>query len=429
MPRCPGLDLEEAMDLLEDPAGGRADFIFGFELVAMPDESGPADADRPAGRSGHVKKAAVKRPGTVSAHSAKRSKYGNGSLPDPVKVLMRENWPLLNEMRSEKWSSIFEKLESAALATGTWKKYCSALNLYLEFRKELKLKPVLDLSEKTVLSFIVWAKETRNLSGDTLTAYLSGLKTVAGMLGVKTEHNLPKSVSLCLKGVMHLNERDGKRPKKSAPLTFRILKKLKEKIGIRKWRGSSKKTVWAACCLGYFGAFRAGEMLPKFETEFDKFSDLLWQDVKFVKGGVQIKIKAPKTGTKGGETVDLFAFPEKRWCPIAALKGLKKVQKSLGIWSENLPVFRFGSGKNLTVSGLSQFLSKLLKHTRFRHLAITARSIRSGFPTDMESFPDLMHDGHVKCWGRWRSRSYQIYMKNDRAQKQWIFGKICEALL
>jgi hypothetical protein len=108
---------------------------------------------------------------------------------------------------------------------------------------------------------------------------------------------------------------------------------------------------------------------------------------------------------------------------------LKEERSRTGSSDENVPVFRFKSGKNLTVSGLNHILKDLLKNSKFKGLRISARSLRSGLPSDLEDRPDLIQDPHVKCWGRWRSQAYQIYMKNDSAQRRWIFDRICQTLL
>jgi hypothetical protein len=231
-----------------------------------------------------------------------------------------------------------------------------------------------------------------------------------------------------LKGLENLEMVDRPAGRPSDPLTFEILAKLKARLAKVPWRVESKIVVWAACCLGYFCALRAGEMLPKNEKFFDQYSDLLWNDLNELKDGIRIRIKEPKVPAAGGDLVDVFRIKNKDFCPVRAVKNLKKMQQREGIWSENLPVFRFGTGKNLTVSELSRLIKALLKKTKYRHRNISAKSIRSGLPSDMECRPDLMHDAHVKCWGRWRSKSYQAYMKKDRVQRKWIFRKICNAL-
>jgi Phage integrase, N-terminal SAM-like domain len=78
-------------------------------------------------------------------------------------------------MKNERWANIFERLEGAALSAGTRKKYGSALNLYLQFRAKMKLDKFLDISERALLSFAVWASERGLLSGESIAAYISGV--------------------------------------------------------------------------------------------------------------------------------------------------------------------------------------------------------------------------------------------------------------
>jgi hypothetical protein len=424
IPRCTGISLEEALERKDDPADDEASFIFGRSA----DPGAPGTSRAAKGKTILAPRSAEKRKGIKICHSKKREKYSGKNIPAVVKRYLHKHWPLIDSMKSSRWATVLENLDGSALAASTWKKYGAALRLYIKFCDEMGLGNFLDLSEKTLLSFTVWSADRHSLSSDTTAAYISGLKTLAGMLGIPAEKTLPKSVVLCLKGNKNTAEKQKITKKCTAPLTFRILKKLRSKIGSKVWKGGSKKVVWAACCVGYFGAFRAGELLAKFEQSFDRFSDLLWEDVKFFGDGAQILIKSPKVGGPGGEKVDIFRFTDPDLCPVRALKILQKSQKRAEIWGEKLPVFRFGSGKNLTVSNLSRLLKKLLAKTKYRYRPISAKSIRSGLPTDMESHPDLMNDQHIKNWGRWRSKSYQLYMRNDRDQKRWVFEKICKAL-
>jgi len=181
--------------------------------------------------------------------------------------------------------------------------------------------------------------------------------------------------------------------------------------------------------VGYFGSFRAGELLAKAQWTFDKFSDLLWSDViDEGANSIKIHVKCPKTGGRGGEFIELFPTPDPKVDPVKTIRSLKAKQQNLGIWSENLPVFRFESGKNLTVSKLSQILRKIFRKTKFASLKISAKSMRAGIPTDMESHPSLINDTHIKIWGRWKGKSYLLYMKAPPVSRKWIFDKICSAL-
>jgi hypothetical protein len=153
---------------------------------------------------------------------------------------------------------------------------------------------------------------------------------MAALLGFKIKKKYSKAVKIVLKGTENLQNLRNKKSVKADPFTFTVLKKFRKVLKATKWRKESKAAVWGACCLGYFGAFRAGELLPKKETVFDKFSDLLWTDVKFFEGGVEIKLKAPKISVPGGDLVYVFAFPDSKFCPVRALKKLKISQQKKG---------------------------------------------------------------------------------------------------
>jgi hypothetical protein len=334
---------------------------------------------------------------------------------------------LAPELNTPAWVNALAELEAAALAETTWKKYLSVLRTFEKFFKESLPSKTLDFSEKTFVAFAIWCKNA-GLSAASSRSYISTLRTMAALLGFKTKKKNSKAVKIVLKGAENLQSLRKTVSNKADPFTFSVLKKFRKALKAKKWRKTSKVAIWGACCLGYFGAFRAGELLSKKETVFDKFSDLLWNDVTFFEDGAEISLKAPKISVPGGELVDVFAFPKSKFCPVHALQVLKASQLKAGIWDPELPVFRFGSGKNLTVFGLSRIIKKLLKRTSLRTKNLSARSLRSGLPSDMEGRPDLMQDEHIKNWGRWRSSSYQIYMKNDRVQRRWIFEKICTAL-
>ena len=182
---------------------------------------------------------------------------------------------------------------------------------------------------------------------------------------------------------------------------------------------------------GVFWFTQGGELMAKLESGYDKYTDFTWRNLANLEGGGKtIHVPIPKNGQPGGEWVPIFEFPVKKFCPVVALKKLKKFQVREGVYSHKLPVFRFGSGKNLTKKVLNKVLGELLEHTRFGGKRITSRSFRSGIPTDLERHPWLARDKHVKDWGRWHSSAYKHYMKDGAAQKRWIFAeKICKAIL
>ena len=435
IPRYNSLDLEDSMEYLEDPYEFTVTYPFGRHITAQaatPEKpSGPSQKE---GSKKPKKKAATQQKGRSPVHSSKAMKYGPKNIPKYLKHKLAKTFPLGQKMANKFWKKAFFNLEACALASSTWKKYISALNAYQQFCTELNLSHCWPLSDSNKLGFIVWCKEVRGLLASTAKSYLMGLRTLSNLMGYKNSEGLNPLEKLLLKGME--NSKDLKNPntkktklEKSDPLTFHVLKSIRKALKQKKWKHSSRLNVWAACCTGYFGAFRAGELLTKLDWSFDKFSDLLWKDIwDSPPNSLKIHVKKPKTGTPGGEWIELFRTPNKKFCPVSAIKKLKSSQSASGIWTEDLPVFRFESGKNLTVKNLTKILRKTLLKTKFRDKNITAKSLRAGIPSDMENRPDLLNDFHLKNWGRWKGKSYMRYMKSPSVSKKWIFDRICQAI-
>ena len=294
--------------------------------------------------------------------------------------------------------------------------------------KEKAGKLIWPPEKQSLNSFVLWCAYQKNLSASTIQSYISALATVHKFTFPGKPWPNGKTAQLLIRGVQHQNFAKTRR-RKSDPLTFEILREAKIRLKRKSWSRLSKTVLWAVCVVGYFGAFRAGELLTKNDRIFDRFSDLLWSDVKFDQASsVTLTVKIPKTGGGNPDLIQLFHIPKRSFCPVCCLKKLRRSQKDHGVFDELAPVFRFGSGKSVTVSSFGAFLARLLRHSRFANLRITDKSIRSGLPTDLEQDPDIFPDAYIKNWGRWKSRAYQGYMKNDTAQRQWIFAKISDSL-
>ena len=91
-------------------------------------------------------------------------------------------------------------------------------------------------------------------------------------------------------GITLSEEKSDRRP--SDPLTFDVVKEIRKSLVKISWKNSSKNTVWAGVCVGYFGTFRASELFMNDNWHIDNSSDLVWSDVKF-HGKNSVKIKNP----------------------------------------------------------------------------------------------------------------------------------------
>jgi hypothetical protein len=67
-------------------------------------------------------------------------------------------------------------------------------------------------------------------------------------------------------------------PSETVPLTVDHLQSIRDHLGTVTERLTAQ-SVWTCCLVAFWGAFRLGELLGRAEAKFDKFSDLLWEDI------------------------------------------------------------------------------------------------------------------------------------------------------
>jgi hypothetical protein len=60
---------------------------------------------------------------------------------------------------------------------------------------------------------------------------------------------------------------------------------------------------------------------------------------------------------------------------------------------------------------------------------ITGKSFRSGIASELENFPKTFKERHIKILGRWKSNSYQRYIRKFRKEKKLVMKEIADTLL
>ena len=152
------------------------------------------------------------------------------------------------------------------------------------------------------------------------------------------------------------------------------------------------------------------------EESFSPQNDLLWEDVKVEEGGETIKItlKAPKE-TRGlaRVTVELYRTGDDL-CPVTAWENFRKANK-VGE-RPDMPIFRWQSGRNITVKKLNQWLKVFLGD------CVDYEQGRLGVHCFRNAIPSLMRalgygEEEIMAQGRWTSEAYLRYVKMDRLKK------------
>jgi hypothetical protein len=174
-----------------------------------------------------------------------------------------------------------------------------------------------------------------------------------------------------------------------------------------------------------------GELLSPEEHTFDPTTTLLWSQVLFRKdSSILLHIRIPKIPSKEGDFLDLFPFTDKTCCPVMALKRLFLMQNEMGILCKNMPVYRFPSGKNLTLKKLNMVLRELLGDIYKEGTdSITCHSLRSAIPTALHKTEQSTALTDAKDWGRWKSEAHKSYTKHHKRHRQNIFNRVTDALI
>ncbi len=144
-------------------------------------------------------------------------------------------------------------------------------------------------------------------------------------------------------GLKKLGPTRNRKPK-IRPMSLSLLKKIKQGLLKGGWKKITRTSVWVASLVAFWGSFRLGELLPHSQKTFDKFSDLLWKDVKIGEKKVTIHLKNPKISSGWGDHVTLFAVPCKLFCPVQWFKKLRAILGNNGLAEKTLPVFRIKGG-------------------------------------------------------------------------------------
>ena len=171
--------------------------------------------------------------------------------------------------------------------------------------------------------------------------------------------------------------------------------------------------MWAACCLGFFGFLRSGELSAPEEGEFDPGQHLSFSDVALDDSAnpkvVSVRIKQSKTDPfRLGVTIFLGRTGT-HLCPVAALLSYMAL-RGPGVG----PLFRFEDGRPLTRVRLVSALRIALANVGLNPGDYSGHSFRIGAATTAAACGVPVDT--IKTLGRWKIQAYQLYMRLPKSQ-------------
>ena len=170
--------------------------------------------------------------------------------------------------------------------------------------------------------------------------------------------------------------------------------------------------MWAACTMAFFGFFGLGEITVPSEEAFDPSAHLTPSDIAIDDRDnptlVQVYLKVSKTdqGRKGisiflGKTGDDL-------CPVAAISAFLAIRGSSAG-----PFFRLPGSVPLTKDSFTTRVQSALSALGYNSSLYASHSFRIGAATTAAERG--IEDSIIKALGRWKSDTYQAYVKIPRA--------------
>ena len=214
---------------------------------------------------------------------------------------------------------------------------------------------------------------------------------------------------LALRGTKR--EQAGAVKRTQLPITPIILEQLR-----RIWNRDSSNhdhiMLWAACCVGFFGFLRSGEMTTSEVGEFDPGQHLTVRDITVddIQNPrvVSVRIKQSKTDPFRHGTSIVLSRTDLLLSPVAALLAYLVVQGD-----RDGPLFLF-RGQPLTRPRLVSELRKALTLVGLKPEKYAGHSFRIGAATTA-AVCGVSVDV-ITTLGRWKSQAYQLYVRMSDPQ-------------
>lgn len=306
------------------------------------------------------------------------------------------------------------------LASSTQRTYYSTKKRYIRFCMSMALSP-LPASEQLLSRFVTHLAQ-ESLCHATIKCYLAGIRHLHIAEGYGDPHiNMMARLEQVLRGIKISQAKAQTPPRRTRlPITVDLLHKLREA-----WlKADSGPMLWAAAAVCFFGFLRSGEITIPSEDSYDSGAHLSVDDVAVDclqnPTSVKVRIKASKTDPfRVG--IDIFiGRTGGPICPVAALLTYM-VERGKGPG----PLFIFKDGKPLTRAKFVTKVKEALKSAGVDSTAYSGHSFRSGAATTAADRG--IGDATIKMLGRWKSSTYQLYIKTPRQQLAAIAKRLTKS--
>ena len=344
-------------------------------------------------------------------------KYGPGG--EYTEVVL-EGYDIPMELREVLVGSL-----NASLSKRTWSSYSTAYRSFVKALGEYDIPAPSVITVRHLLIFVGWMLATGK-AASTARTYISGVRKVAEARGVKFEEADINLVMAAIKGKANVEVQKPFRQLMTVQMMIALKKKLAG-AGGPLWTKHNKRLFWLLAVSLFWSSCRGGELAMETEVEFDPNNNLLWEDVSVEEDGqsVTLTLKAPKE-VKGMRVVQVeLVQVGGDLCPLDAWRKFRRFNK-LGE-NPGLPVFRWESGRNLTLTKMNSIMKGFLEDVvDYNQGNVGVHCFRNALPSLMR---ELGYDDEaIKAQGRWSSEAFNKYIKLSRAARREERRKLAGAI-
>ena len=299
-----------------------------------------------------------------------------------------------------------------ALANSTRKTYSSGEKQFLLFclrnsTAAPSLDDILPASPNTLMAFA--AELARTCKYHTIKNYLSAVRN----LHLENGHPDPTTNNFGLDRVLQgIKRHKGTAKRTRFPITLEILTSIKPFLFLTHNRRDATM-LWASFTLAFFGFLRCSEFTCPTQKTFQPQKHLCSSDVSFLPDlasptYIEVRIKHSKTDQYGQGATLSIATSDSPICAVQALKEYITICNP----QANQPLFRFASGKFLTLPLVTSTLRQCLKYLNVSSEKYASHSFRIGAATTAaeKGIPPWL----IKVLGRWESDCFSIYIATPK---------------
>ena len=292
------------------------------------------------------------------------------------------------------------------IASSTSRSYTSARKRYFAFCEQFSLPP-LPLTERTACLFASFLTQ-QGLKPQSISVHLAALRhlEVSAGLNPLLRAALPH-LQYVLRGIKQAQDSASQRVR--LPITAAIMRQLQKVWDNAPAVDQYQATMlWAACCLGFFGFMRAGELSASFpgEPASIRASDVA-VDSHSNPSMVRVFLRRAKTDPFGKGVSIYLGKTDSSLCPVSAVLNFLAIRRP----GEG-PLFTHQNGAPLTRDQFVRGVKAALSAAQIAHQNYAGHSFRIGAATAAAAVGVPAHI--IKMLGRWSSEAYLLYIRTPR---------------